>query len=277
MSTAHELKSTANKLSSGDTKEKFARFGIGAKGFVYCLIGGLTAMTAFGLGGKKTGSGGALETLSGGTFGQILLILTAVGLVGFVFWRFYQAFADPEDKGNDAKGLARRFGYFSSGVFYCFLAFTTVKILLGSSSGGGSGSNETIVSTLLQETYGQILVGILGAIFAGKSIYQLYRALSGKFKDKVKESGLDQNTQKFVLNSGRVGYISRGIVIAIISFLTFRAAFTANSSSAGGTKQAFEFLQNEFGAITLGVIALGLFSYGVFMFIKARYREMSMD
>ncbi|WP_020528332.1 DUF1206 domain-containing protein [Flexithrix dorotheae] len=255
-------------------KEKFARFGIATKGFVYCLIGGLTAMAAFGAGGKKTGSSGALEYLASQTYGQVLLIITAMGLISFVFWRFYQTFADPEDKGNDAKGIFRRIGYFSSGVFYGFLSYTAINTVAGASSGSG-GSKASLINTLLSESYGQIMVGILGVIFLGKAGYQFYRAYSGKFKDKVKEASLGKRARELVLKSGQVGYTARGVVIAIISFLTFKAAFSANSSQAGGTEEALSFIQNEFGAIVLAVVAIGLLAYGVFMFIKAKYREMA--
>lgn len=256
-------------------KERIARFGIATKGFVYCLIGGLTAATTFGMGGKKTGTDGALQTLGSQPFGQILLGLTVLGLLGFVFWRFYQAIIDPEQKGNNLKGITRRLGYASSGIFYGLLAFTTVKIMLraGSSSGGG---NESMVSTLLGKPYGQILVGILGAIFLGKAIYQLSRAYSGKFKDKVKAAELSKKVEKFVLKTGYIGYTAKGIVIGIISYLTFNAAINYNSDSAGGTKDAFQFLQNEFGSIILGIIALGFFCYGFFMFVKSRYRNINV-
>ncbi|MCX2743061.1 DUF1206 domain-containing protein [Mangrovivirga sp. M17] len=257
-----------------DKKEKLARFGIATKGFVYCLIGVLTTMAAIGMGGKATGSSGALESIAGGTFGKILLGITVVGLLGYIFWRMIQAFEDPENKGSDFKGIARRTGYFFSGLFYGFLAFTAMEILMGSQSGGGSGSNETIVAKLLNQSFGQYLVGGLALVFFGKAIYQWYRAFSDKFKSKVKESGLDQKARDLLINSGKIGYISRGVVIAIIGYMTLRAAITASSSQAGSTKEAFHFIQNEFGTFLLILIAVGLFAYGVFMFVKARYRRM---
>lgn len=256
-------------------KEKLARLGIATKGGVYCLIGILAAMSALGMGGKKTGTSGALEYLSGQIFGQVLLFIVAIGLIGYVFWRSYQAIWDPEDIGSDLKGVATRVGLGSSAVFYGFLAFTAIKIALGSGSGSSDNGNESVVASLLGETYGQILVGILGAVFLGKAVYQFWMAYSGKFNKKVKNTGLNQKAKKLILTSGKVGYTARGIVIGIVSFLTFKAAFTANSSDAGGTKDAFQFLQNEFGTIVLIVIAAGLIAYGVFMCIKARYREMS--
>lgn len=258
-------------------REKFSRLGIATKGFVYCLIGGLTAMTAFGIGGQTTDSSGVLEYIGSQTFGVILLIVAAAGLAGFVFYRFYQAFVDPEGKGHSAKGLAQRGGYLSSGIFYSFLAFTAIEIVAGAGSGsGGGGGNKTVVAKLLNEPFGQILVGILAVIFLGKAVLQFYRAYSGVFSRKVKHSGLPGKARKLIFRMGRVGYISRGIVIGIISFLIFRAALTASSSEAGDTEDAFKFLQNEFGSIALGAVAVGLIAYGLFMFVKARYREIAV-
>ena len=262
-----------------DKLEKFARVGIATKGFIYCLIGGLAAMAAFGGGGKKTGSSGALEFLSGQPFGQVLLVITAIGLVGFVFWRFYQAFKDPENNGDDAKGMIKRAGFFFSGVFYGFLAFTAFQMVVGSGSGSGSGSGggqETVVSTLLSKPFGQVLVAILAGIFLVKAGHQLYRAYSKKFRKEVSSAQLEAKARGLVFNAGRVGYTARGIVIGIISYLTFRAAFTANTSQAGGTDDALTFIQGTFGTVALILIAVGLVAYGIFMFIKARYKEMAL-
>ena len=257
------------------SKENLARFGIATKGFVYCLIGGLTLMAAVGWGGTKGGGSEAFQKLAQEPFGQFLLIITGLGLIAFVFWRMYQAFADPEHKGDDFQGMVRRAGYFFSGSFYSVLAYTAIRIGSGSGAGSGGGK-ETLVAKLLSMENGQILVGVLGAIFLGKAIYQLYRAYSGKFKSKVDAARLGIKARKVVLTSGKIGYTCRGIVIGIISFLTFRAAVYADSSEAGGTKDAFSFIQSEFGTLVLALIAIGLFAYGVFMFIKSRYRRMAL-
>ncbi len=256
-------------------KENFARFGIATKGVVYCLVGGLTIATAFSGQGKKTGSSGALTSLADEPFGQILLGIIALGLIGFIFWQFYRAIADPEDKGDDKEGIVKRIAYALSGIFYSALAFTAIKLAIGSGSSSGGGK-ESAVSTILSKPFGQVLVGILGAIFLGKAIYELYIAYSGKFKEKVQAAELDDKVEKIVLNTGYVGYTARGLVIGVISFLIFKAAFSANSSKAGGTKDAFSFIQNEFGTIVMAVIALGLFAYGIFMIVKARYKTLGI-
>lgn len=256
-------------------KEDIIRFGIAAKGFVYILLGGLTVMAAAGMGGEKSDSNSALGFLARGLVGQFLLAATAAGLIAYVFWRFYQTFVDPEDKGTDAKGLGMRMGYFSSGIIYGFLAFSAIEILIGSGSGSGGGS-DSLISKAMSQTYGQLIVGAIACIYLGKAIYQGYRAYSGNYKNKVKEHDLDPKTRKLVTVSGIAGYTARGVVVGIIAFLTFRAAFTSDSDNGGGTKEAFDFLQNEFGTVVLGVIALGLVLYGIFMLIKARHRVVDV-
>ncbi len=259
-------------------KEKIMRFGIGTKGFVYCLIGGLTLMAAIGQGGSKSGSSGALEFLKSNPFGTILLGATAAGILAYVFWRFYQAIKDPEEKGSEPKGLAIRAGYLASGIFYSLLAFTAVDMLigLGGSSGGSGNGQETIAAKALNQPFGQILVAIIATGFLGKALYQMYRAYTEKYRKRLKEQGLSDKTQKLVLTLGKLGYTARGLVIGVIAFLFYKAALSFSSEQAGGTREAFGYLQNQFGTIVLAVISAGLIMYGVFLIVKARHRDMSM-
>lgn len=240
-------------------------------------------MTAFGMGGKKTGSSGVLEFLGDQIFGQILLVVTGVGLLGYTFYRLYQAIKDSDNDGNDSKGVLKRIGYAGSGIFYGFLAYSALNAVIGfggSSGSGGSGSGggqETIVAMLLNQSFGRILVGLLAVIFLGKAIFQFYKVYSGQYVKKVQSAGLDHRAKNLVMKAGKIGYTARGVVIAIVAFLTFRAALTADSSKAGGTEDAFQFLQDSFGTIVLVVIALGLLAYGVFLFIRARYGKMALS
>jgi ABC-type Na+ efflux pump permease subunit len=113
--------------------------------------------------------------------------------------------------------------------------------------------------------------------YLGKALFQIYRAYTGKYKNKIKEQHLSDNSRKLLVVSGIAGYTARGIVIGIIAYLIFRAAWTSNSDEAGGTGEAFQFLQNEFGAIVLAIIAFGLVMYGIFSFINAKHRQLNVD
>ncbi len=254
----------------GNKKQNFARFGVATKGLVYFLIGGLTAFGAFGLGGQKSGSGNALDFISQQIFGKVLLIITAVGLIGYVFWRWYQVFFDPKDMGSDFKAIVKRVSYFISGAFYGFLAFSALKQVMGSSSEGGG--NSFLVKML---DYKAIAITI-GLALLGKAIYEFYQAYSGEFREEVDEAGLSEKAKHLVINAAKVGFTARGIVIAIMSFLMFRTVFSSSSEKVDKT-EAFGFLQNEFGSLVMGIIAIGLIAYGVFMMIKAKYSSLSID
>ncbi|AEL25296.1 DUF1206 domain-containing protein [Cyclobacterium marinum] len=258
---------------SKQKKKKIARLGIGTKGVVYLLIGGLTAWEAFGKGGKKTGSNGALAFVIDQPFGQILLWLVVLGLAGYVFWRMYQTFKDTEEKGNDFKGIIFRLGYFSSGIFYLFIIYNALQLLLGG-GGDNGGGKESMIQQLLAQEYGRWIVASIALIFLIRALIQIFIAFSGKFKEKVKESGMNDKAQQIMISSGRVGYTSRGIVVGVIAYLTVRAAITYDASKSGGTKEAFNFIQNEFGAVVLGVIALGMLAFGLFLIFKASEHKM---
>ena len=95
-----------------------ARFGYAAKGVVYIIIGGLAALAAFTGGGRKTDSRGAFEEILSQSYGKLLLGAVAVGMAAYAVWRFVQAVKDTENKGSDAKGIARRIGYAAIGVIH---------------------------------------------------------------------------------------------------------------------------------------------------------------
>lgn len=258
--------------------ERVSRFGLLAKGIVYMTIGGLTAMAAFGFGGKVSDRDDAFNWIIDLPFGRILLGIVAAGLLAYVFWRFIQVYKDPENKGNDFKGIMQRTGITFSGLAYGALAYYAAMLAIegpGSNDGDGGGSRQFIVAKLLQQPAGQYLVGAVAVFFVGLGIYQIYKSLSGKYKKKVNQAGMSGDEKDFYLTAGRLGYIARGIVLCIIGFLFYKAAVNSNPSEADGTGGAFQFLQNSgYGPWLLGVVAVGLFLYGVFCLVQARYRTI---
>ncbi|QQX75904.1 MULTISPECIES: DUF1206 domain-containing protein [Aequorivita] len=251
-------------------KEKFASFGIATKGIVYFITGALTAMAAFGYGGKKSGSGAVIDFIAKQTFGQVLLILLAIGLLGYVFWRWYQAFTNPKEMENNTKGTVKRIAYFISGVLYCVLAIKAISTVIGSNNGGKS-----FTTKVFESEYATAVALIIGLGLAGKALYELYNAYSGKFKKDVESAGIPQKAENLILPAGKVGHTSRGIVAGILGFLFLKTGFAGNANKLSKT-DAFGFIENEFGNIVMGLIALGVVAYGVFMIIKAKYSSLSV-
>jgi hypothetical protein len=258
-----------------DWFKNLAKAGFIALGIVYCLVGALAFMAAFEVGGKTTqdtDQKGAFRFLLEQPFGRALIGLVALGLACYTIWRLTAALLDPERKGSDAKGMAHRIGYASSGLFYGTLAFYAASLALGNDSGSGQGdSRQTLARELLHQPFGQWLVGAVAVGTMLFGAYQIYRAVSGKYRRKIQESKLRTEGKTMLVRAGLAGYIARGLVWILIGYLFLQAALHANAREAGGTSKAFALLEHAtYGSLLLGAVALGLICYGVFMFIRAR-------
>ena len=255
--------------------ERFGRFGYAAKGVVYGLIGALAVQVAFGVGGQTTDSQGALQRIAQAPFGQVMLVAVGVGLVGYVLWRIIQAITDTENKGTDAKGIATRGGYFISGLIYAGLALSAFQIAFGSGGGGGDSSSQGRTAQLMAQPFGQWLVGIVGVIVVGVSLYELYRAYSAKFREKLKLQEMSRTEEMWATRLGRLGYAAHGLALGIIGAFIVVAAIQAQPQEARGLGGALSTLaQQPWGSWLLGIVALGLVAYGIFMLVLARYGRM---
>jgi Domain of Unknown Function (DUF1206) len=92
--------------------EWLARMGFLVKGVLYIVIGALALQVAAGAGGRLTGSRGALTSVLGQPFGRTLLLVAAIGLLGYAAWRVLQGlFAvagwsrDPSEAGTTTSSL----------------------------------------------------------------------------------------------------------------------------------------------------------------------------
>lgn len=257
--------------------KRFAQVGLSAKGVVYCLVGIIAFMAAFEIDGKSTqkaGKSGIFQTILEQPFGKWLLAAVALGLACYTIWRFIQALQDSNNQGSDAKGVAKRLRYAFSGIVYAGLAFLAAKLVLG--NGGSNGdSRETLARELLQQPFGQWLVGIVAVITMLTGVYQIYYGLSEKYKKKVQSGGFKSDIEQKMVRVGKIGYVARGVVWLVIGYLFLKAAMQTNPEQAGGSSSAFAFLESaSYGSYLLGAVALGLICYGVFMFMRAKYQPI---
>lgn len=255
-----------------------ARFGFAAKGLVYFVLGGLSLMAATDIqGGQTADKQKVVLAIQDLPLGRWLLGLLALGLVGYVVWRFVQAFRDTEHDGTGAKGLARRAGYAASGMVYGALAYYAARAVwqgAAPSSSGGS-TRQTLVAKALALPGGQWLVGAAALITIGVGVYQFYRAYSGKFQKHVDSSSLSGEEKRIVTRTGQVGYTARGVVLGIVGYFLLQAALHANASEVRDTEGAFDLLRSM-GAVVLGLVAAGLMAYGVYQIIRARYPVLNV-
>ncbi|TDL31357.1 DUF1206 domain-containing protein [Jeotgalibacillus sp. S-D1] len=273
---------TVNGSRSGGTGEevkpwirRLGRFGYMAKGSVYGLVGILALMSAAGAGGEATGTSGALTSLASKPYGEGLLWLIGLGLIGYVIWETIRAVFDPEHKGKTAKAIAIRIGYFISAVIYGGLAISAIRLAMHTGGGGGN-SEQTISAKLLAQPFGQWIIGIIGLVIIGYGGYELYNGYKEKFMTKFILNDMNRHEKKVARKSGKIGLIARGIVLGMIGFFFIQTAYTANPAESKGLDGALSELAGQpYGQILLGIVAIGLILYGVFEIIRGRYARMN--
>lgn len=270
--------STFSVNSKSDWIEGFARIGYASKGIVYCLLGILAVIAAFGSGSTDdTNKTNILNIILGQPFGKIILGIVAVGLIGYVMWRAIETIKDPHNHGNSGKGLLTRAGYAVSAIVYAAISYSAFKLIINGSEGGDNGDiRQTAVAKLLEQPFGQWLVGLVALGIFIRGAQQIIKAVSGKYRKGIKESKINNQYKELLIKTGEVGYIARGIVWGLIAFLFMRAAIFSDANEAGSTDDALGLVQTDFGPWVLTAIALGLFCYGVFFMVKAKFSRVEV-
>lgn len=273
-----DVEQPARQAASHPWVERLARFGYAAKGTVYFVVGLLAAQAAFTTGGRTTDTSGALTTIVNQPFGKFLLVLIAIGLVGYVLWRVVQAVFDPEHAGeeNDAKHIAQRIGYGFSAIAYAGLTLTAVQLVMGSGGGGGGeSSTQDWTARFMAQPFGRWLVGLAGLVVIAVGISYLYQAYQAKFQRHFKRHEMNQTERHWAKWLGQFGIAARGIVFGIIGAFLVVAAVRSNAREARGLGGVLETLARQpFGPWLLGIVALGLIAYSIYSLIEARYRQI---
>lgn len=260
--------------------ERLARFGYAAKGIVYLIVGILAFQAAFNWGGRITGSQGAFRTIANQPFGNILLFLVGIGLLGYVVWRWVEAFRDPEHNDSGLSAFGRRLSYFVSGLIYASLAIFALRMAFSSpgsgGSGGGGSSTTQRTATLLSQPFGQWLVGVIGVAIVAYGFYCFYKAYATKFRRHLKIAEMSAKEEKWSTRIGRFGLAAKGVVSVIIGYFFIQAARASDASQVRTTEGALQAIQQQpYGAWLMGLVALGLIAYGIHLGVQARYRRIS--
>lgn len=274
---ASDAKATARRAATSQPVIWLARLGYAARGIVYLIIGGLAIKLATGFGGKITDQHGALQAISQEPFGKFLLVIVAIGLVGYALWKFIEAFFDTDSVGTRAKGMVGRVGDVATGIAYALLALGAISIITGSGNGGKSSnaSTQDWTAKLLHNPFGVFLVVVIGLIVIAVAAYLFYRAYAADFRKRLNLSSLSPQWRNWAILSGRFGYAALGVVYGIVGIFLIVAAVKNNASQAKGLSGALQVLIHQpFGPVLLAVVALGLIAYGIFSFVEARYRRL---
>lgn len=252
-----------------------ARAGYASRGLIYSIVSLFAFLAAIGQSGTEN-TKGALERILQQPFGNIMVFLLVVGLIGYVLWRLVQSLFDTDGHGFSPKGLAVRAGLLASAFTYGTLALFAVSRLgagLGTDEHGGIGRYADAISAIVGANY--VALGFCLVLF-GVACAHFWKAWTGKYQDHFKA---DEAAMKVIHPISKIGLSARGVVFLILSLLSFyRFLSFEDGPEKPGLKDALAFVQGlPFGSWLLTAIGIGLMAFAAYSVIEAIWRRINVE
>ena len=117
---------------------------------------------------------------------------------------------------------------------------------------------------------GQWIVAAVGVAVIVYGANHVRKGFTEDYAKHLDAEGKSGQTGKAYLMFGKVGYIGKGIAIAIVGALILYGGLTHDPKKSGSLDQALhKLLTYPFGQIALIVVAAGIVCYGLFCFARA--------
>lgn len=242
---------------------------------MFIIIGAFAFLAALGSRNHTVGTKGALEALLVQPFGRLLLWLVVAGLFFFGMWRVIQAVFDTDDCGRDSKGVLRRLGMLGGAVVNLALGCLALSVVFGFRAlADEDASARDWTAWLLAQPFGQMLVMLIGLGVVVTGLVFVWKAVQAEFRDQI---AADSGKRVWIVALGQFGYVTRGVVFALIGIFLIVAAGKFSSGEATGLAGALGALrQQPYGPYLLALAALGFFSYGAFEVLQVFVRRVNV-
>lgn len=273
-SAADSAKGSAQQAARSEPVKIAARVGLFAYGVTHLLIAWLALQIAFGGGGgQEADQTGAFQTLAQQPFGRVLLWVLVVGFAAVALWRLEQAVWGYSYVSDTGKQIRKRVAAGAKAVLFAVLAVLAGSTAAGGGASGGGGQ-QGLTATVMGWPGGQLLVGAVGLGIIAVGAKKVHDGVKRKFEQDMSLPS-DPSARQVAVRSGQIGFIAKGIAIALIGGLVVAAAVRFRPDQAAGLDAALTTLASQpYGPYLLAAVALGLAAYGVFCFFDARYHRV---
>lgn len=263
------VKSAAAAAQRSTVFRRMARTGYVVLGILHIFIGGIAISFMTGGGGEPDQSG-AMEQIERAPMGVLLLWAIGVGLAALAIWQIAEAFL--ERNPDTRKKWGYRVKYLGTAVIYVSIAYTALVYALGGQADSSQASKSLSVR-LMATPGGVVVLTLFGLLIGGIGIAFIVRGFARSFQ-KYLDLPADP-VGKSIVTFGVVGYVAKGIAIAVTGALFVASALTHETDTAGGLDSAVRVLAGvPFGGVILWIVGVGLILYGLFCFARARYASM---
>jgi len=246
------------------------RAGLVTYGVVHLLVGWLALQLAFGDTSQKASNKGAIQEVAQQQYGDLLVWAIAIGMFLLVLWRLLEAFVGHQEKEEGADRWKARAVSLGKAIIYAVIGITALNVVIGANKSGGGGSTWT--KTVMGWPAGQWIVALVGLAVIAYGANHVRRGFTEKYAKHLSAEGKSGQAGSAYLMFGKVGYIGKGIAIAIVGGLVTYGGITHDANKSGNLDQALhKLLTYPFGQVLLIAIAAGLICYGLFCFARARH------
>jgi Domain of Unknown Function (DUF1206) len=275
---AQDANREAKRAAGNPFYQYAARAGYVARGVLYVYMGYAALKIAQTGGSQPADQKASLIVIAGLPLGRFILVAGLVGIVAYSVWGFIRAIYDPLHRGRDPQGIATRLGFAWSGLSYLILAFFAFGLLTNHAGGGQPDGMQQMAARLLAAPAGVLLTEAAGLIGVAAGFGQFFEAYRASFKKDEKRGRMSEAEKKVTDFLGRAGFVSRGIVFALMGWFIYLAGAQHNSGKATGFTGIFTFiLAQPYGPTLLALVALGIIALGLHSIVLARYIRLPGD
>lgn len=235
---------------------------------MYVLIGIYGVMSSIGLNNGLKNTFDVVTGLGNLPLGKTILILIFIGFIGYGSWGIIRSFFDPLNKGKTISGVATRIGYFASGLSYFALSVLPFHLIFNMDSVYSSGTKNT-VNFMSNFTGGFVLIMVLGLIIIVSGLGQVIYGFKEDFRNALTHVG-SSGKNNIIILTGKIGYISRGIIYTILGIFFFKAGLVGDSFQAKDPSEILNWIWEQTGgSVLLGLFSLGLIALGSYLIISS--------
>ena len=251
---------------AGRAWEVAARIAYAVSGVLHLLVGIAIIRIALGSGGEADQKA-ALGQIGATPLVAVTLWVAVLAFLALGAWQAVDAFGASAEKSDRVKSAGKA-------ALYVSLAVTSASVALGSQSSSGDESAQGLAAGLMNAPAGRVLVAVVGLGILAGGAHHVVKGAKKKFLEDLRATpGGELGRGVEVL--GMVGYIAKGVALAVVGGLFVAAAASADPAKASGIDGAVDaLLGSPGGPIVVIVVGVGFAAYGGYSFARSRYARM---
>jgi len=268
-----EAEQTGRRLENSKAFDTLVRIGLIDYGLIHLLVAWIALQLAWTGTNQQASQQGAFRELASNPVGDVVVWITAIGLFTLAIWQIFEAIWGHREVEQGKKRARKRFDSALRAIVYIALGVSAAGTAAGASSSSKSSnsSEQSLTAKLMSASFGQILVIVIGVVIVVVGGRLVYRGVTKKFTEE-----LDGSVSSTIIRFGQIGYLAKGIALAIVGVLFIVAAVTFDPKKAGGLDAALRTLRDQpFGPFLLTLMALGIACYGVYCFAWSKHPKKS--